>query len=117
MSTCHFEQSTQFPDPDAKDQYEALMGLDEVKHRLETEAAMFVNPSALDEWSQKHHKTLLPAIELVKRRPPLIIFAGDVGTGKTALATSFGDPVARLRSRFSCRFSASKHAGQVPLAR
>ena len=28
-------------------------------------------------------------------RPPLFVFAGDVGTGKTALAETFGDAVAR----------------------
>jgi AAA+ superfamily predicted ATPase len=34
-------------------------------------------------------------IEFFRDRPPLFIFAGDVGTGKTALAETFGDAVAR----------------------
>ncbi len=34
-------------------------------------------------------------INLFRDRPPLFIFAGDVGTGKTALAETFGDAVAR----------------------
>jgi SpoVK/Ycf46/Vps4 family AAA+-type ATPase len=34
-------------------------------------------------------------LSTVARRPPLLIFAGDVGTGKSALAESFGDEVSR----------------------
>jgi AAA+ superfamily predicted ATPase len=32
---------------------------------------------------------------LFRDRPPLFVFAGDVGTGKTMLAETFGDAVAR----------------------
>src|SRR5262249_10504903 len=40
-----------------------------------------------------HQKVQL--IDFFRDRPPLFIFAGDVGTGKTALAETFGDAVAR----------------------
>ena len=38
---------------------------------------------------------VLRFLNFVERRPPLVILAGDVGTGKTELATTVGDPVAR----------------------
>jgi AAA+ superfamily predicted ATPase len=36
-----------------------------------------------------------PAVEEVTKRTPLVVLAGDVGTGKTELAETFGDAVAR----------------------
>lgn len=96
MSTSSpFEHSIEFPDPDARERYAGLVGLDTPKERLEKEAQLLFHPELLDQWSKKAHKTVLPGVELLKRRPPLYVFAGDVGTGKTALASSFGDAVAR----------------------
>jgi AAA+ superfamily predicted ATPase len=90
-----FEHSVEFPDPDARDRYAELVGLESVKERLEKEAQLLFHPELLDQWSKKAHKKVIAGVELLKRRPPLYVFAGDVGTGKTALASSFGDAVAR----------------------
>jgi SpoVK/Ycf46/Vps4 family AAA+-type ATPase len=90
-----FERSTEFPDPDAHDRYQGLVGLDLVKDRIEKQARLLFHPELLDQWSKKAHGRLLPGVQLLKRRPPLYVFAGDVGTGKTALASTFGDAVAR----------------------
>lgn len=59
------------------------------------EARILLSPKALLDWSKKHHKKKLPIISAFLDRPPLFIFGGDVGTGKTALAESVGDPIAR----------------------
>src|SRR5262249_10260506 len=56
---------------------------------------LLLDPESLTAWSTKHHKQRLKLIQLFQDRPPLFVFAGDVGTGKTALAETFGDPVAR----------------------
>jgi len=56
---------------------------------------MRLQPSSLEDWSRQHFKDLLPALQYFQRRPPLFILAGDVGTGKTELAQTFGDEVAR----------------------
>jgi AAA+ superfamily predicted ATPase len=37
---------------------------------------------------------VLPVVEAFRERIPLFVFAGDVGTGKTALAETFGHPLA-----------------------
>ena len=34
-------------------------------------------------------------MKIVQQRPPLVVLAGDVGTGKTELAETVGDAVAR----------------------
>jgi SpoVK/Ycf46/Vps4 family AAA+-type ATPase len=90
-----FEEVNEFPDPDAKRRFAALVGLDEVKDRLLKEARLLLAPDALAAWSLKHHGAKIPLIDTFRDRAPLFLFAGDVGTGKTALAKTFGDAVAR----------------------
>ena len=90
-----FDDVLEFPDADIKRRYEGLVGLDAVKDRLTKEAMMRLQPSSLEDWSQQHFRDSLPALKFFQRRPPLFILAGDVGTGKTELAETFGDAVAR----------------------
>lgn len=52
-------------------------------------------PKKLEKWSMEKHGRILPCVEEFQRRPPLMIFSGDVGTGKTTLADSLGDQIAR----------------------
>ena len=85
----------EFPDPGAARRYAALVGLDEVKERLQKESRLLLDPESLAAWSTKHHGKKTAIINLFRDRPPLFIFEGDVGTGKTALAETFGDMVAR----------------------
>jgi tRNA A37 threonylcarbamoyladenosine biosynthesis protein TsaE len=55
---------------------------------------LLVNPAGLERWQSVHHpkSNLLSAI---LRRPPLVVLAGDVGSGKTKLAETVGDAVPR----------------------
>ncbi|QDV90932.1 ATP-dependent zinc metalloprotease FtsH [Phycisphaerae bacterium RAS2] len=90
-----FEQVVHLPDPKAQTDYDRLVGLDDYKERLVKETLLLVDPGLLTEWSRKHYRNLLPALDYFAARPPLFVLAGDVGTGKTALARSFGNEVAR----------------------
>lgn len=91
-----FEDVLELPDGAAARRYADLVGLDDVKVRIEKEAEMLLKPERLDEWSRIHHGgKVIEAAEKFKRRPPLLVFAGDVGTGKTSIAETFGDEVAR----------------------
>ncbi len=90
-----FEDVVSFPSPEGRHLYHSLVGLDEFKARLEKEAEVLLRPDLLETWSKNHHKERLPALDLLEKRPHLFVFAGDVGTGKTALASSFGDQLAR----------------------
>jgi AAA+ superfamily predicted ATPase len=95
MSPGLFETAITFPDPDMLERYEALVGLDTIKERLEKEAEALLRPDLLEKWSREKHGGRLVALNLLQRRPPLFIFAGDVGTGKTELGMTFGDKLAR----------------------
>jgi len=38
------------------------------------------------------HKLAFTAVRSVEKRAPLLVLSGDVGTGKTELAETVGDP-------------------------
>ena len=90
-----FEEVKEFPDHDARRRFAALVGLEHAKERLLKESQLLLDRDSLAAWSKKHHGCQLPLVETFRDRPGLFLFAGDIGTGKTALAESFGDPVAR----------------------
>ena len=102
-----FSQVIEFPDPASKRGYDGLVGLDALKERLQKEGSMILNPASLDAWSRTHYGETIPLTRMFKGRSPLFVFAGDVGTGKTALARSFGDRVARESNRSIYLYSLS----------
>lgn len=89
-----FEPSRDFPDPVAAARYSQLVGIDSIKVLLHKEAILRLDPKQLSEWSRKHHRKEVAALRFFRDRPPLFVFGGDVGTGKTQLAESFGDRLA-----------------------
>lgn len=84
-----------YPDPDARERLAELVGLDAHRTALSKFLAIAVNPSAFVEWTQQHHPEAADSLSVLLRRPPLAVLAGDVGTGKTVLAETIGDCVAR----------------------
>ncbi len=90
-----FEEVREFPDSAATRRFASLVGLDATKERLLKEARLLLDPQSLSKWSKDHYPHKVRITDFFLDRLPLFIFAGDVGTGKTALAESFGDAVAR----------------------
>jgi AAA+ superfamily predicted ATPase len=97
-----FDEVLDLPNSAAKRRFEALVGLDQVKERLIKQASLLLNPNHLSEWSERCHGDVLPVVSRLRDRAPLILLAGDIGTGKTTLAETFADPVAR-RERTQAR--------------
>jgi AAA+ superfamily predicted ATPase len=93
-----FEEVREFPDPIAARRFASLVGLDAMKERLLKEARLLLDPDGLKSWSTKYYKQKIRIVDFFRDRPPLFIFAGDVGTGKTILAETFGDAIAREAS-------------------
>lgn len=90
-----FERPTTLPDPDAQGRLARLVGMDEKIKRLANVLGVLINPAGLQKWQAKHHADANNLLDAVLRRPPLIILSGDVGSGKTELAETIGDKVAR----------------------
>ncbi len=89
-----FGDVQEFPDSDARRRFDALVGIDEIKDRVVAEAQVLIDPATLIEWSNKYHGRVLHAVESVGDRAPLLVLAGDIGTGKTELSETVGDPIA-----------------------
>ncbi|EFD1908485.1 AAA family ATPase, partial [Escherichia coli] len=90
-----FERRINFPDFEPQERLARLVGLDEHKDRLSKILGLLVNPYGIQEWAKKYHPDARAAVDTVLRRPPLVVLAGDVGSGKTELAETIGDAVAR----------------------
>lgn len=90
-----FDRRLSFPEQDASKRFARLVGIDDIKTRLTRTLGILVNPAGLHEWQKKFHPKGLSLLDIVERRPPLVILSGDVGTGKTELANTVADPVAR----------------------
>lgn len=95
MTSDLFDDVREAPDPQLAQRYEGLVGIDVVKIQIEQQAALLLVPGQLTEWSNEHYGTVLPAVDDIAHRTPLMLLGGDVGTGKTEVATSFPDAVAR----------------------
>lgn len=95
MSDEIFDDVIEVPDPDLHDRYAGLVAIEHVKDRLLQEGLLLLAPGRLHDWSQEHYDMVLPGVVDLAQRTPLIILGGDVGTGKTVLATSFPDALAR----------------------
>lgn len=91
-----FEQAINYPDPDYSERFHDLVGLDDYKERLRKILTLLINPNALEAWKSKFHPDAKLVINSVLKRPPLIVLEGDVGSGKSELATTIGDYVARI---------------------
>lgn len=90
-----FERRLTYPDFEPQERLARLVGLDDHKQRLSKILGLLVNPAGLEAWAQKHHPDAKALLKHVLRRPPLVVLAGDVGSGKTELAETIGDAVAR----------------------
>ncbi|MCK4553637.1 AAA family ATPase, partial [Candidatus Parcubacteria bacterium] len=90
-----FEEIIELPSPEEKKRYSELVGLDDIKITLNKEASILLNPELLSKWSKKNYKKEIKLLDFFRNRFHFFIFAGDVGTGKTTLAESFGDRISR----------------------
>lgn len=75
--------------------FEALLGIDPIKEALIDELELILDRKRLDTWVQRHHSGGLGILDITKSTLPLILLSGDVGCGKTALASCVATPVAR----------------------
>lgn len=73
--------------------YESLVGIP--KDLILNEMISLLMPfNTKEKWSKRHYGNIIPGLINTINKAPVIILGGDPGTGKTALATSIGAPLA-----------------------
>ena len=90
-----FDRPITYPDVEARERLARLVGLDDHKARLAKILGLLINPAGLESWTGRYHPGANGLLGAVLRRPPLVVLAGDVGSGKSELAETIGDDVAR----------------------
>jgi SpoVK/Ycf46/Vps4 family AAA+-type ATPase len=94
---------TVHPTKEGMKDYEALLGIEEIKEALVDELTLILDRDRLAAWSKKYHPGGLAIVDRARPKAPLILLSGDVGCGKTALASCVATPVARaLDHRIVC---------------
>lgn len=83
-----------FPNDIAGERLERLVGLDEYVSSLARDLPLIYDPGLGEDWSTQHYGKAIPGLALLRDAVPLIIFEGDVGTGKTELAETIGHRIA-----------------------
>jgi AAA+ superfamily predicted ATPase len=81
-----FDSETPLPSDALAKRQTTLLGFDVRYTRVHDQLRLLLNVGGLSDWSQKHHCKKLAICDLVAEQYPLVIFHGDVGTGKTATA-------------------------------
>lgn len=90
-----FDNTIELPSNEIQRQTASLVGFESKFKRIYNNLKLLLDQDSLTEWSKKHHKIELPIIKQLKEKYPLIILAGDAGTGKTISAASIADKMTR----------------------
>jgi AAA+ superfamily predicted ATPase len=81
-----FDSEIVVPDAEFAMRERTLLGFDRRYSRVRDQLRLLLSADTLGDWSRRHHRLALPICDRVADQYPLVIFHGDVGTGKTAVA-------------------------------
>jgi SpoVK/Ycf46/Vps4 family AAA+-type ATPase len=90
-----FDNTIELPNSAIRERTENLIGFEAKFQRIYGNLKLLLDQEGLIAWSKKHHKKELPVISQLTERYPLIILAGDAGTGKTVSAEAIADRMVR----------------------
>jgi AAA+ superfamily predicted ATPase len=119
MSTDPFEVRRELPDDTLQEQGKRLVGFAGRYARLEGQIRLLVEVDGVRDWAGRHHRGGEGLVAALGDRYPLVIFHGDVGTGKTASAEAAADRLARLLDvegyllKLSTRVRGIGHVGEM----
>ncbi len=88
-----FASKTVLPDAALTKRSRTLLGFTDRYTRVRDRLRLIFRLSDLPKWSKKHHREVIPICELIAEQYPLIIFHGDVGTGKTVTAEGMANSI------------------------
>jgi AAA+ superfamily predicted ATPase len=95
MSTLLHLEEEKHPNVEAEALYDSLVGIGAAKQALVDELVIMLDREKLEVWMKRHHPGGLKFIRDIAPKARLILLSGEVGCGKTALASSVATIVAK----------------------
>lgn len=95
MSDSSFDKITSLPSKEIQERSKSLIGFEKKFSRIYASLQLLLDKEGLIKWSNENYGIVLPIVSSIEERHPLIIFEGDVGTGKTVTAESIADKTTR----------------------
>ena len=90
-----FDIELELPNKEIYDRSKTLIGFDSKYSRISSNLRLLQEQEAVNAWSKKFHGQQLPILDYIQDKYPLIILAGDAGTGKTVTAEAIADRMIR----------------------
>lgn len=114
-----FESRRELPAPLLQAQAGRLIGFPRRFERLSGQMRLLTDVAGVKRWAEDHHGGGPRLVAALGERYPLIVFHGDVGTGKTATAEAAADALARMLDldgfllKLSTRVRGIGHVGEM----
>jgi AAA+ superfamily predicted ATPase len=114
-----FESRRELPDETLRAQGARLVGFTRRLDRLSGQMRLLTDVDGVKNWAKRHHDGGENLVAALGDRYPLVVFHGDVGTGKTATAEAAADALARILDtdgfllRLSTRVRGIGHVGEM----
>ena len=102
-----FELELSLPNARLKLVSERLIGFRRRYDRLHKDLLLLIDKEGLLRWSEKQYAKKLPLLDSLLDRSPLVVFHGDVGTGKTATAEAVSNELAKDMAKDAMLFKLS----------
>ena len=90
-----FDTELELPNEEIGARTSTLIGFQERYNRISSNLRLLLDRQKIIEWSRKHYKKDISLLKFINEKYPLIIMAGDAGTGKTVNAESIADMIIR----------------------
>jgi AAA+ superfamily predicted ATPase len=116
-----FEKELELPDAALTREALRLVGFRERYDRLRGDLRLLLDREGTEEWSKRFYDRILPIIEIIAERYPLVVFHGDVGTGKTVTAEASANELTKefgrqgMLFKLSTRVRGEGRVGQMSL--
>jgi len=114
-----FELEIPLPDSRLNAQAERLVGFRVRYEKIHQDLRMLIDKEGLERWSKQHYQKRLALLDSLFDRYPLVVFHGDVGTGKTATAEAASNALAKelgkdaILFKLSTRVRGSGNVGEM----
>lgn len=95
MSVEFFDYVHPLPSAEFDAQRRGLIGFEARYARVAGNLRLILEREEAEAWSVRVHGRIIPAVRTLAERHPLVLFEGDVGTGKTATAEAVADRMCR----------------------